>query len=215
MKRSDFSSYAATLGLVVDAATYQAFCRYADLLNEWSQRVRLISTGDRAHIWDRHFLDSLTGYQALPEKGHILDMGSGGGFPGLPLAMVRPDLRFTLVESARMKCLFLHHAISEMGCGNVEILHERAENLSDRTFDLVLARAVGSLETLWDLTGPLLNPGSGLLAYKGPEEPTMMQGNSDVDISVRLIQNPANGRDRALVSIRSIVSRETSRNQNE
>lgn len=215
MKRSDFSSYAATLGLVVDAATYQAFCRYADLLKEWSQRVRLISKGDRAHIWDRHFLDSLTGHQALPEKGHILDIGSGGGFPGLPLAMVRPDLRFTLVESARMKCLFLGHVVSELEFKNVEILHERAENLSDRTFDLALGRAVGSLETLWDLTGPLLNPGSGLLAYKGPEESTMMQGNSDVDVSVRLIQNPVNGRVRALVSIRSIVSRETLRNPNE
>jgi 16S rRNA (guanine527-N7)-methyltransferase len=200
MNRSEFSTHAGKLGITIDASTYEAFFQYDEMLRAWSGRVRLISHGDRAHVWDRHFLDSLTGSEALVD-GPTIDLGSGGGFPGLPLALIRPDLHFTLVESARMKCLFLRHVVSELGIQNVEILHERAEHLSGGTFDLVLARAVGSLEALWDLAKPLLSPGSGLLAYKGPDEPRAVSDPRAV-VSVRLVRNPANGRDRALVSIR-------------
>ncbi len=210
MTQDEFSRYTATLGLSVDDPTFEAFKYYAELLRAWSQRVRLISHGDRDHIWSRHFLDSLTGVHALSEEGKLLDLGSGAGFPGLPLKLVVPGLRVTLVDSARMKCLFLKQVVSELHLDAVEVSHGRVEDIRDRSFDHVLARGIGSLNTLWALACPLLDHGSSLIAYKGPDEAIHLDDPGLV-INRRVVRNPANGRERAIVSVRRSddVPRET------
>lgn len=91
----------------------------------------------------------------------LADVGSGGGVPGIPLAIVRPDLHVTLIESTQKKAAFLRYAVGELGLGNVEVFAGRAENWRGERFDVVAARAVGALEKVVDWCLPLLRPGGG------------------------------------------------------
>ena len=199
MNWTEFKDLAYKMGLSVDEGVHKELCVYHGFLLDWSERVRLISRGDRTRIWERHFDDSLLGYSHLPDKGSVLDLGSGGGLPGLPLAMLRKDLRFTLLEPARMKSLFLKHVVSEVGLDHIQVVQERAERFGNQDFDVVLARGVAPLETLWELSVSLLAPGASLVAYKGPDDPPSIHEAGVVISTTHLVLNPATNRERALM----------------
>ena len=174
MTDQEFLAAAKTLSVDLSEVQAAQFFRYEALLRTWSERVRLVSRGDRDRIRDRHFIDCLRVTPFLPAGPiSLLDLGSGGGFPGVPVKIARPEVNVVLVESARMKGLFLNHLVGELGLTGLSVSTERAEDACKREehrerYDIVTARAVGSLPVLWRLSSGFLKKDGELFAMKGP-----------------------------------------------
>lgn len=139
----------------VSRETYSCLQCYLALLVKWNARINLIASSTLATAWDRHFVDSAQLWQlAEPRKsGKWVDLGSGGGFPGLVLATIAaekaPDIEFVLVESDTRKAVFLRNAVRELGLG-AKILDDRVENLPPLQADVISARALAPLAKLLD-----------------------------------------------------------------
>lgn len=174
MTDQEFLTAAEALSVPLSEEQASRFLRYEALLRSWSERVRLVSRGDRDRIRERHFIESLRVVRFLPEgRISLLDLGSGAGFPGVPVKIARPDADVVLLESARMKALFLKRLVVELEMEGLSVLPERAEVACKREehrgrFDIVTARAVGSLPVLWRLSSGFLRKGGELFALKGP-----------------------------------------------
>lgn len=148
----------------------EAICRYVDLLLSVGVDRGVIGPGEAPRIWERHILNCAVLAPVIPAESSVADIGSGAGLPGLVLAIARPDLSVTLIEPLLRRTGFLQEAVTACGLGNVEVVRDRAENLSGRTgfqFDVVTARAVAPLVTLARWALPLCRPGGELLALKG------------------------------------------------
>ena len=148
--------------------------RYLDLLLEANARMNLTRITDRAAAEVQHVGDSLTVLPHLPRGAHRLaDVGTGGGVPGIPLAIVRPDATILLIESTKKKATFLKQAIEELKLPNVSVSEWRAEDVgrsnSRETFDIAVARAVATLDWLAEWCLPLVKKGGKMLAMKGPK----------------------------------------------
>ncbi|MEM8873754.1 MAG: 16S rRNA (guanine(527)-N(7))-methyltransferase RsmG [Planctomycetota bacterium] len=146
--------------------------RHLDLLLEHNQRLNLTAIRDRQLGEVRHTADALTLLPHLGDASSIADLGSGGGVPGVPLAIALPHRRFTLIDSVAKKMDACRAMIDTLGLSNVDVIADRAENV-DRKFDAVVARAVAPMKKLVAWSKPLLNDGGVLLALKGrtgPEE---------------------------------------------
>jgi len=142
--------------------------RYADLLAGPGVRRGMIGPREVGRLWERHLLNCGVVAELIAENAVVHDVGSGGGLPGIPLALVRPDLRITLVEPLLRRTTFLDEVVEDLGLDNVEVLRGRAEELRGRTSaDVVTARAVAPLAKLagWGL--PLLGSRGEMLALKG------------------------------------------------
>lgn len=166
---------AAALGIHLDQAQLGQFARYHHALAEWHNRANLTSVTGWEQVRTTHFLDSLTVALALPpvvlQGGSVLDVGSGGGFPGLPLKIAFPSIRMGLLEANGKKASFLQELIEVLRLDAVTVHHGRAEDLARdpalrETFDAVLARALARMPVLAELTLPFLRPGGLLLAQK-------------------------------------------------
>lgn len=155
-----------------------ALARYGALLAEANRALNLTSLREPAEIERRHIGESLAVVRTLaaagflPEGARVIDVGSGGGLPGIPLAIARPDVRVTLLEATGKKAAFLEHAVAELGLGGVAVLAARAEEAAHvpeerEMYDLALARAVAPLATLVELTLPFVRGGGAVAAVKG------------------------------------------------
>lgn len=147
----------------------EKFEKYRNLLLEWNKKFNLTAIIDPDEIEEKHFIDSLIVSDFIDlSKGKLLDIGSGAGFPGIPLAIAFPNLKITLLESNRKKVSFLNEAKVQLGLENVTISMGRAEELKQRDyFDFVIARAVKQLNILAELSLPFVRVHGLLLAYKG------------------------------------------------
>jgi len=140
------------------------------------ERASVSSVTDPGRAWRVHVADSLTGLQvaALREAARIADIGSGAGFPGLPLAVSLLRPRVDLIESVGRKCEFIQRAIAVAGIANATVVNARSEDLATgerrEAYDVVTARAVGRLSTLAELASPLLRDGGVLVAWKGKRD---------------------------------------------
>ena len=148
---------------------------YLRLLREWNARMDLIADAPEDEILDRHFMDSLTVLKTglVPEDAQWIDVGTGAGFPGLPLALARQDIRMTLMDAQQKRLNFLQAVIEETGISNARIVHMRAEegarNQEFREkFDIASARAVAPLNTLTEYLLPFVRIGGAALCWKGP-----------------------------------------------
>jgi 16S rRNA (guanine527-N7)-methyltransferase len=160
------------LGLTLAPGQVEALLRLVLELADWNARFNLTAIRAPEDVVDKHLLDSLA---VLPHlRGlAIADVGTGAGFPGLPLAVADPDRRFTLVESTGKKARFVRHAATLLDLPNVEVVEARAESYKPaRPFDAVIARALGSLAEFVRVAGHLTGRGGRLLAMKGkvPED---------------------------------------------
>jgi 16S rRNA (guanine527-N7)-methyltransferase len=161
--------------LTLTEAQLSAFARYSRELIAWNRRVNLTRIIEPEEITVKHFLDSLSVYQALPDLTppvSMIDVGSGAGFPGLPLKIVLPDLRLTLLESTAKKTAFLRHLVDTLHLSNVIVLTARAEEAGRQLehreqYDLAVARAVSGLPVLAEYTLPLVKPGGMVIVQKG------------------------------------------------
>jgi 16S rRNA (guanine527-N7)-methyltransferase len=171
---ADFLDAAAAIGVAFEPGEVEALGRYLALLLHANEVMNLTAIKAPVEAWTRHILDALTLLPLLAELAPgalVVDVGSGGGVPGIPLAIVRPDLKVTLIESTQKKAAFLEACARRLGLGNVEVRAQRAEEAgrSDlrETADLVCARAVGRLATLVELTLPLVRGAGRAVFIKG------------------------------------------------
>jgi len=163
------------LDLDLSLKSQKKFRLYLDELLSWNKRINLISRKkDKPEDVYRHFLDSLLIYKAvrIPESAKILDLGSGAGFPAIPLKIVREDLNIIMVESIRKKVLFLKKVIELLELKDTTVFQDRTEKLQNRpelteSFDLVTAKAFGKLKQTIHAAYPFLKQNGILVAYKG------------------------------------------------
>lgn len=163
------------LSLRLSASQLQAFRRYADELIDWNQRVNLTAITDPADIEVRHFVDSLSCLRVMKPRApglRVIDVGTGAGFPGLPVKIVCPNVDLTLVEATGKKVAFLRHVVEVLGLEGVTLVNERVEALGQMAehrerYDWALARAVAGMPTLAEYLLPLCRVGGHCLAQKG------------------------------------------------
>ena len=152
-------------------AATAALLGYLRILARWNERLNLVSEADRAAVWERHLVPSLRLRPSILGVRHesVVDLGSGAGFPGIPLAITLPASRFTLVESRRRRASFLRAAIRELSLDNAEVVNERIEEWRPESrADVVLARAVADPEKIATLVAHILAPDGYLLVTLPP-----------------------------------------------
>lgn len=143
------------------------FQRYYDLLIEYNQKFNLTAITDNDEVQIKHFIDSLSALPFIADGSTVVDIGSGAGFPSIPLAILRTDSQFTLVDSLLKRVGFLNTVISELKLTNATAIHSRAEDLSKSTrYDVAVARAVAPLNILLEYTAPFIKTNGKALIYK-------------------------------------------------
>lgn len=146
------------------------FEKFCDFLLENNKRFNLTAIRERDAVYVKHFLDSLKGLEFFSEDCKILEVGSGGGFPSVPLKIANPNFNLTLVEATGKKCVYLNQVKELLGFENFEVLNARCEELVNQgfreKFDIVTARAVASLNVLLELCVPFLKVGAKCVFYK-------------------------------------------------
>jgi 16S rRNA (guanine527-N7)-methyltransferase len=158
------------LGIESKAETIAAFELYLQELKKWTRVHNITSITDDSEIVVKHFLDSLIYLKAIPPDVKTLcDVGSGGGFPALPIAIIRRDIEYTLLEPARKKSAFLRRMKRLLSLRNIEIIESRAEEVEDRQFDIVVTRATFSVSDMLRKAGHLMNRDGLLIMSKGPK----------------------------------------------
>jgi len=170
----DWIISAREIGISLDKKAISLFERYAQMLEKTNQSLNLTRVPPEDY-GTRHFLDSLLLLQFYSfdrQNRSVLDVGTGAGFPGLPLAIVTPQSQFTLMDATRKRLIFLDYVIAELGLQNVKTFHSRAEDAAQlkahrQQYDLVTSRAVAPLERLIGWTLPFVRAGGVAVAYKG------------------------------------------------
>ncbi|MCK8824535.1 16S rRNA (guanine(527)-N(7))-methyltransferase RsmG [Fuchsiella alkaliacetigena] len=168
-------SGAAELGIKLKEKQVRQFMDYKDFLQEWNQKINLTAIEDDQEIIVKHFLDSLSCLKAmkfLNDKDKLIDVGTGAGFPGLPLKIIYPELKLVLLDSTKKKVSFLRALSRELELQDIEFLHGRAEDYGQDSnyrekFKVGVARAVASLEVLSEYVLPFLKVGAFFIAQKG------------------------------------------------
>lgn len=172
----DVSSEASAYGVTLDGPLGARLGQYLALLLETNRSFNLTAVTDPGEAWRKHILDSLSlvpSFAARPELSQVIDVGSGGGLPALPLAIALPDRKFTLLEATGKKARFLDDTRRALGLDNVGVVSERAEDFAQGAgrarFDVVTSRAVSRMSVLLELTLPFLRTGGLCLALKGEQ----------------------------------------------
>ncbi len=142
----------------------------------WNKKINLTAIVEPKAMAEKHFIDALAVQPFLGQEKRIMDMGTGGGFPSIPLKILNPRLDFVLVDSSRKKVNFLKHVIRTLGLKNIEAVHARVEDLAREdshasAYDAVISRAFAGLEKFVGFSLPLLKPGGTIYALKGKQAP--------------------------------------------
>jgi 16S rRNA (guanine527-N7)-methyltransferase len=170
--RSEFQ----TVGLELSQELYEKLDIYADFLVEYNEKVNLTAITDGSEILKKHFIDSiiLSKYVAIHEKSTFIDVGTGAGFPSIPLKLFRPDIKITLLDSLNKRVEFLRQLCDRLGM-EADFIHGRAEDFSKlpeyrEQFDFSCARAVANLSLLSEFCIPFVKVGGSFISMKGPTE---------------------------------------------
>jgi 16S rRNA (guanine527-N7)-methyltransferase len=167
VKHEGLTSAAAVLGVALTPTQADRLERYEELLHDRAGALGMIARGDLPRLRQRHVLDSLRAVPALPASAaSALDLGSGAGLPGIPIAIARPDLRVTLAETRHQRIALLELAIRELGLANAVVHGGRAED-APPPYDVCLARAFRDAAGSWQATQPLLAAGGCLVYFAG------------------------------------------------
>lgn len=163
---------AAELGTPVTTAQMEVLARHAAELVKWNKKINLTRISDPADMALKHYVDSLACIPYIPAGADVLDIGSGGGFPGIPLAVVAQPRSVLMIDSVAKKIGFLQHVIRLLGLTNAQARHTRAQELQAQAayrgfFDRVVCRALSDIAQIHELAFPLLKPGGMVVALKG------------------------------------------------
>jgi 16S rRNA (guanine527-N7)-methyltransferase len=165
---ADIESGARSMGLALDEGQRSRLAAHLRLVEKWNRVHNLTAVRETDQMVVLHVLDSLSLIPHLGEARTLLDVGSGPGFPGIPVALARPDLAVTLLDSSSKKCTFLEQARAELGLANVRVVCERVEQWKPQErFDAVVSRAFAELSDFVTQARHLVQPGGRLLAMKG------------------------------------------------
>lgn len=214
---------AKSFGLQIDPQIVGQYAEYAKMLVQWNEKINLTAITEPHDIAIKHFIDSLAVAPFIPAYGSVLDMGAGAGFPGIPLKILYPHVRMTLIDAVLKKVNFIKYAIRTLKLMDVEALHIRAEVLAHeddhKRFDLITCRAFSTLEHFVMLAHPLLAEGGLLLALKGrltdkeplpqmdSEEPAVKLatiGHRHFKVSLTHYRLPFSDAARTIICLRSI-----------
>jgi 16S rRNA (guanine527-N7)-methyltransferase len=166
-ERAALVAGARELGISLEDGTAAALLRLLDELERWNRAYNLTAITDRAQMLTHHLLDSLS-IAPFVQGSSLADVGTGAGFPGLPLALLAPQRHCVLIDSNGKKQRFVAHAARTLGMANVEALHARVEEVRPaQPFDTVVARACAALPQLLEWVAPLCGPATRVLAMKG------------------------------------------------
>lgn len=188
-----------------------AFDRYAEMLTERNEKVNLTAITDPDEIRVKHFTDSLAAIDLIKTGAAVLDIGSGAGFPGIPLKIARDDISVTLLDSVNKKVAFMNDVIADLGLKNIEAVHARIEDFPHKgEFDVAVSRAVAELTTLAEYALPFVKVGGTFVAYKSEkaEAEAAAAGNAVALLGGRLREirevNVAPGLTRRLIVVDKI-----------
>jgi 16S rRNA (guanine527-N7)-methyltransferase len=202
-ERDVLASGARELGIELDADRAETLLNLVDALEQGNAQFNLTAIRDRPGMLRKHVLDSMS-LEPYLRGERIADVGTGAGFPGLVLAVVDPQRRFTLIEATGKKARFVEQTVQRIGCGNVLVVNSRAESYRPcELFDTVVARALSSLADFVAHAGHLLAPGGRLLAMKGkrPDEEISALPKSFRVLAVHRLSVPGLTDERHLVEL--------------
>lgn len=164
------------LNIELDDMQKDKFIQYKEMLKEWNEKINITAIVDDKEIDIKHFLDSLTPsiLNIFNGSQKIIDIGTGGGFPGLPLKIIYPNLNVTLLDSLNKRIIFLNEVINSLHLKDIQAIHGRAEELGRKeeyreVYDICVSRAVASLDTLSEYCIPFVKNGGYFLSMKGPD----------------------------------------------
>lgn len=196
----------AAMGIPADGTAVEKLLRYHAMLMDWNTRIDLTAVLDPVEMTDRHYLDSASplGRGLIPVGARVIDVGTGAGLPGIPLMILRPDIRVTLLDALKKRVDFLQAVIAELGLA-AEAVHMRAEdagrNAAHReAYDVAVSRAVAPTPVLLELMLPFVKVGGSAVAWKGPGvQAELMQAGRAAQLlggeAGELIETPVPGRD--------------------
>lgn len=193
----------------------EKFSSFERMLIERNRICNLTSLVEHEEVIYKHFLDSVAGESLFKEGASVAEIGSGGGFPSIPLMIVRGDLKFTLIESTNKKCTFLKEVVDKLGLNCAQVLNIRAEDGAHseklrEKFDCVCARAVAQLNTLCEYCLPYVKPGGSFIAYKGDAEEEIKNAENAIKVlggkidEIIKYELPKNMGARTLISIKKV-----------
>ena len=162
---------AGTMGVRFSVEQMDKFYKYMNLLIEWNEKMNLTAIIEPNEIILKHFIDSITILKDIKDGSTVVDVGTGAGFPGIPLSIMNPTLKITLVDSLNKRLIFLQEVINELDLKNVELVHARAEEFGQNKkyrekFDVVTSRAVANLATLSEYLLPLVKINGKAISMK-------------------------------------------------
>lgn len=176
MKFFDLMKEAANeVGLELTEVQYEQFIKYMRLLQEWNEKINLTAITEDEEVIKKHFIDCIKAFKsdAIKNARNIIDVGTGAGFPGLPIAIMNPNVEVTLLDSLNKRINFLNLVIKELGLTNVTTIHSRAEDgarnpeLREK-FDVATSRAVANMAVLSEFCMPYVKKNGHFVALKGP-----------------------------------------------
>jgi 16S rRNA (guanine527-N7)-methyltransferase len=170
----EFKEKSEKIDVRLDENQLKSFAKFMDFMIEWNDRVRLTSITEETEVIDKHFVDSLTALKAKVIKDHdkVLDLGTGGGFPGIPLKIINPTIDLVMLDSRLKKIEYLKEVIDAFGLEDTAAIHGRAEDYGQlpdyrEKFDIVVSRAVANLTVLSEYCLPFVKKGGYFIAMKG------------------------------------------------
>ena len=178
MKKEEFfkkmQEKSRDLGIVFLVEQTEQFFDYMNLLIEWNEKINLTAITDPEEIILKHFIDSITILKELEDNSKVVDVGTGAGFPGIPLSIMNPSLKITLVDSLNKRLIFLQEVVDKLNLKNVEIVHARAEEFGQNKkyrekFDISTSRAVANLSTLSEYLIPLVKVDGKVISMKASQ----------------------------------------------
>jgi len=207
------ASGSLTFGIELSLHQLDLLTCHASELIRWNQKFNITSIVEPFEVALKHFIDSIAITPFIPDGSKVIDLGSGGGFPGMPLKVVNPSLEVVMADASRKKVSFMNDTIRRIGLPGVKAIHCRAEELGkgpeySHHFDFVISRAFTALERFTEMGLPLLKRTGTILAMKGdlkPDELAPIATRKDVTVAVSDYLLPFEQHRRAIVMIRPIV----------
>ena len=189
MFKEELTKAAAEYGISLNDTQMEQYNRYFELLVEWNEKINLTAITEPKEVAIKHMIDSITAYDEnlFKDGTTVIDVGTGAGFPGLPLKIFCPEIKLTLMDSLNKRIKFLQTVVEELGLKDVECVHARAEegarNKKYReSFDIAVSRAVARLPILCEYCLPFVKKGGHFIALKG------MQYNDEADEAAKAIK---------------------------
>lgn len=220
MLKEEFSKkmqeYSKEIGISLHVEQINQFYHYMQLLLKWNEKINLTAITEPEEIILKHFVDSMTIASYMEKDTKLIDVGTGAGFPGIPLKIIREDIEITLLDSLNKRVNFLKEVIEQLGLNQIKAIHSRVEEIGKdnnyrETFDYATSRAVANLSTLAEYLIPLVKKQGYCIGMKGPNiEEEVQQSKKAISIlggkieKIEKFQLPRSDIDRNIVMIRKI-----------